>query len=86
MLQEHVDDAVRGRIMALWVMAFGGFVPLGVLAGGYLVKVTSITAVLLVGAVVAVALVDPRRLDALARIGRRPRSRRSGAGLTAGRR
>lgn len=55
-LQEHVDDAVRGRIMALWVMSFGGIVPVGVLAGGYLVHVTSITAVLVAGAVVALCL------------------------------
>jgi MFS family permease len=56
-LQEHVDDAVRGRVIALWIMGFGGTVPLGVLAGGVLAHSTSITLVLLVGAVVAVALV-----------------------------
>jgi len=55
-LQEHVDDAVRGRVMALWIMGFGGTVPLGVLLAGPLSSVTSITFVLLVGAVVAVAL------------------------------
>ncbi len=55
-LQEHLRDEVRGRIMALWVMAFGGTVPLGVLAGGYAVKVTSLTVVLLVGAAVALLL------------------------------
>jgi MFS family permease len=56
-LQEHVDDAVRGRVIALWIMGFGGTVPLGVLAGGVLAHTTSITLVLMVGAVVAVALV-----------------------------
>lgn len=56
-LQEHVDDAVRGRVIALWIMGFGGMVPLGVLAGGVLAHVTSITFVLLVGAVVALVLV-----------------------------
>ena len=55
-LQEHVDDAVRGRVMALWIIGFGGTVPLGVLLAGPLSSVTSITFVLLVGAVVAVAL------------------------------
>ena len=55
-LQEHVDDAVRGRVMALWIMAFGGTVPVGVLLAGPLASVTSITSVLLIGAVVAVAL------------------------------
>jgi len=55
-LQQHLDDAIRGRIMALWIMAFGGVVPLGVLAGGALVGVTTITVVMLVGAAVAVGL------------------------------
>ena len=55
-LQLHLDDAIRGRIMALWIMAFGGVVPLGVLAGGYLVGYTSITTVMLVGAAVALLL------------------------------
>ena len=56
-LQEHIVDHVRGRIMALWIMSFGGTVPLGVLAGGYLVEAgTSITAVLVMGAVVALLL------------------------------
>ncbi|MCJ7439582.1 MAG: MFS transporter, partial [Acidimicrobiia bacterium] len=55
-LQEHVDDAVRGRVMGLWIMGFGGTVPVGVLIAGPLASVTSITFVLLIGAVVAVAL------------------------------
>jgi MFS family permease len=56
-LQDHLRDEVRGRIMALWIMAFGGTVPLGVLAGGYAVHVTSLTVVLLIGAAVALGLV-----------------------------
>jgi predicted MFS family arabinose efflux permease len=55
-LQEHVDDAVRGRIVALWMMGFGGVVPLGVLVGGFVANATSLTLVLLGGAVVAVLL------------------------------
>ena len=55
-LQEHVDDGVRGRVMALWIMGFGGTVPVGVLIAGPLSSVTSITFVLLVGAVAAIAL------------------------------
>ena len=57
MLQERVDDAYRGRVMALWVMAFGGTVPLGVLLAGPVVQATSITFVVLVGAGVSLALV-----------------------------
>jgi MFS family permease len=56
-LQEHLDDRVRGRVMALWIMAFGGTVPLGTLAAGPLVDRTSITTVMLVGAAVAGLLV-----------------------------
>ena len=34
MLQQDLDDAVRGKVMALWIMGFGGTVPFGGLAGG----------------------------------------------------
>jgi MFS family permease len=66
-LQEHVDDAVRGRVVALWIMGFGGTVPVGVLVGGVVASETSITAVLLFGAAFAVALAayaDLRRAGA----------------------
>jgi MFS family permease len=55
-LQAHVKDEVRGRVMALWIMGFGGTVPLGVLLAGWLANRTTITAVLLVGAVWALLL------------------------------
>ena len=55
-LQAHLDDAIRGRIMALWIMAFGGVVPLGVLAGGVVVQFISITTLMLIGAGVALLL------------------------------
>ncbi len=65
-LQEHIADEIRGRVMALWIMGFGGTVPLGLLAGGAVASATSVTVVLLVGAVCAamlsfVARLDPRR-------------------------
>ncbi|MBM3672348.1 MAG: MFS transporter [Actinobacteria bacterium] len=65
-LQSHIDDAVRGRVIALWIMGFGGTVPLGVLAGGLLEEVTSITFVLLVGAVAAVVLAAYADLESVA--------------------
>ena len=68
-LQEHVDDDVRGRVMALWIMGFGGMVPLGVLAGGALANATSVSAVIVLGAVVALACVAIADL----RLGRRAR-------------
>jgi sugar phosphate permease len=55
-LQAHLSDAVRGRVMALWMMAFGGTVPIGVLVAGQVAEVTSITAVVLAGALVALLL------------------------------
>ncbi len=66
-LQEHLTDAVRGRVVALWIMAFGGTVPIGVWAGGRLVGMTSITAVLIGGAAwagVLAVLAEPERLTA----------------------
>jgi MFS family permease len=56
LLQEGLDDAVRGRVMALWIMSFGGTVPIGGLVFGPLVEHTSITFVMLIGAAVALLL------------------------------
>ena len=55
-LQENLADHLRGRVMALWIMAFGGTVPIGVLAAGAVATHTSITAVVLFGAAVALVL------------------------------
>jgi MFS family permease len=63
-LQEHLGDEVRGRVMALWVLSFGGTVPLTNLIAGPIVERTSVTAVLLVGAVSALVLAAVARLQA----------------------
>ncbi len=55
-LQTNLDDAVRGRVMALWIMGFGGTVALGNLLLGPVVAAIGITDVLLFGAGVALAL------------------------------
>jgi len=55
-LQEHLDDRVRGRVLALWVMCFGGTVPIGGIIAGYVIDATSITAVMLFGAAMAAVL------------------------------
>lgn len=62
-LQSRIADAQRGRVMALWMMAFGGTVPVGGLVFGPLMEATSVTFVLLVGAVAAAGLVAFARLD-----------------------
>ena len=56
LLQLHVDDAQRGRVMAVWIMGFGGTVPLGTLLAGAIADHTSVSAVILAGAVVAALL------------------------------
>jgi MFS family permease len=55
-LQAQLDDAVRGRVMALWIMGFGGTVGIGNLLIGPIVEAFGITNVLLFGAAVALAL------------------------------
>ena len=55
-IQEHVPDAMRGRVMSLWLMAFGGTVPLGLMIAGPIAEALSITVVVLYGAAVAVVL------------------------------
>ena len=61
-LQERLDDHTRGRVMALWIMAFGGTVPLGNLLFGPIVDATSIPAGLFVGVAVAILLAFSPRL------------------------
>jgi MFS family permease len=56
LLQLHVDDAQRGRVMAVWIMGFGGTVPLGTLLAGAVADHTSVSAVVVAGAVVAALL------------------------------
>jgi MFS family permease len=55
-MQERLDDSVRGRVMALWVMGFGGTVGASNIVLGRIMDATSVTAVLIANAVVAAAL------------------------------
>jgi MFS family permease len=55
-LQERLDDHNRGRVMALWIMGFGGTVPIGNLIAGPIIEATSVTTVVLAGAAIAVGL------------------------------
>jgi MFS family permease len=55
-LQAHLGEEVRGRVMALWIMGFGGTVPLGLLVFGVVAEQLSVTAVVVFGAAVAVVL------------------------------
>ena len=55
-LQAQVHENVRGRVMALWMMGFGGTVGIGNLLIGPVVQAVGITSVLLFGAAVALGL------------------------------
>ncbi len=54
--QEHVDESVRGRVAALWVLSFGGTVPIANIIAGPLIEATSLDLVLYAGAMAALAL------------------------------
>lgn len=62
-LQQTLRDDERGSVTALWIMGFGGTVPIGNLIAGPVIQATSITAVMLAGAAVALALARYARLD-----------------------
>jgi predicted MFS family arabinose efflux permease len=55
-LQSELEDRVRGKVMALWIMGFGGTVPFGGLAGGWLMEQFGVSPVLVGGSVVALLL------------------------------
>jgi MFS family permease len=55
-LQSRLHENVRGRVMALWMMGFGGTVGIGNLIFGPVVAAVGITNVLLFGSVVALGL------------------------------
>jgi len=55
-MQARLENAVRGRVMALWMMGFGGTVGVGNLIVGPIVSALGITDVLLFGAGVALLL------------------------------
>jgi hypothetical protein len=49
--------------MALWIMGFGGTVPIGNLIAGPIIEATSMSAVMLVGAACALGLTFYARLE-----------------------
>jgi MFS family permease len=66
-LQQRLDDSNRGRVMALWIMGFGGTVPIGNLIAGPLIEATSVSAVVLAGSIftlflAAYADLEPREV------------------------
>lgn len=55
-MQLHLADEIRGRIMSLWMLSFGGVIPINNLLSGPAVEWTSVSTVLWFGAVVAVII------------------------------
>jgi MFS family permease len=65
-LQEHIGDEIRGRIMAIWIMGFGGLVGLSALVLGPIAQ-WSVSTLLIAGAVwlaVLATVAGPSRLRA----------------------
>lgn len=55
-LQVHLDDAVRGRVMALWMMAFGGSIPIGALLAAWIANLRSVSLATWIGGFWALSL------------------------------
>jgi MFS family permease len=72
-LQASLDDAVRGRVMALYMMCFGGTVPLGLLAAGPIANATSVTDVLVGGGVITIVIAAAVTPKSFVQLVRQPR-------------
>jgi MFS family permease len=55
-LQHRLTEDNRGRVLAVWIMSYGGMVAIGPLVLGPVIALTSITVVVIGGAAVAVLL------------------------------
>jgi MFS family permease len=71
-LQTSVPDEMRGRVMGVWALIFGGMMPFGSLEAGVLARVVGVPVTMVVGAVIcalaaAVTLVVIRRRDRAAK-------------------
>ncbi len=67
-LQTSVPDDMRGRVMGVWALIFGGMMPFGSLEAGVLAHVVGVPATMVIGAAIcalatAVTLVVIRRRD-----------------------
>jgi MFS family permease len=56
-VQQRVGDQERGRVLAVWMMALAGTLPLGSVIAGSIVEATSVTVALLVAAASSLLLV-----------------------------
>jgi MFS family permease len=66
LVQTNVEDRIRGRIMGIWAVAFGGAIPLGSFVSGLVARVCSpfVTIALFSTILLVVSLVIHSRLPA----------------------
>ena len=76
-LQMHLRNEVRGRVMAIWMMGFGGTIPIGGLAGAWIADHRSVSTTTLIGVFAAILLAvywfltnNPRRAAASTELSR----------------
>lgn len=67
-LQTSVPDGMRGRVMGIWALIFGGMMPFGSLISGALARIVGVPVTIIIGAVIcilaaAVTLTIVRRRD-----------------------
>jgi MFS family permease len=67
-LQTTVPDEMRGRVMGIWALIFGGMMPFGSLEAGFLARLVGVPNTMVIGAVIcalaaAVTLVVIRRRE-----------------------
>ena len=51
-LQTSVPDEMRGRVMGVWALIFGGMMPFGSLEAGVLAHVIGVPATMMIGAAI----------------------------------
>ena len=61
-IQQHVPGLLRGRVMALWTVAFLGFRPIAALTNGAVADVFSLGSALMLGAAVSLAAIGVARV------------------------
>ncbi len=62
-IQEHLSNEVRGRVMALWTLSFGGVVAITNLYSGWFTDQTSPTTIMLLSAGIALILTAVARME-----------------------
>jgi MFS family permease len=56
LIQTHVDDELRGRVMSVYALAFGGLMPLGALLAGIVADQVGSPTTIVAGALITLAL------------------------------